>query len=93
MESKDRPFAGFTYRLPLLIESSVSLDGEGYFRLGLGKEFQVTDRWSISNDLEYDTNTEWEWVLSSEYRFTKMFSLAIMYSTDHDWGFGLKFRF
>lgn len=93
MEAEDRPFAGFSYRLPLFFQSTVSVDGEGDFRLGLGKEFQLTDRWSINSDVEFDTNTQWEWEIGSEYRLTKMFSIALMYHSEHDWGIGLKFRF
>ena len=93
MEAEDRAFAGFTYRLPLFFESTVTIDSEGDFRIGLGKELQLTDRWSIMSDVEYDTNTEWEWQIGSEYRLSKMTSLSIMYHSEHDWGIGLKFRF
>lgn len=93
IEAKDRPFAGLTYRLPLLFESTLSVDGEGDFRVGLGKEFQLTDRWSINSDVEYDTNTDWEWLIGSEYRLSKILSLSLMYHSEHDWGLGVKFIF
>ena len=93
MEAEDRVFAGFTYVLPLFVDSFTSVDSEGDFRFGIGKEFQLTDRWSLSADVEYDTNTEWEWEVSSELRLTKEFSLAAMYHSEHDWGLGIKFRF
>lgn len=93
MMAKDRAIGGFTYVLPLFVESTVTLDSEGDLRLGIGKEFQLTSRWSLMAEVEYDTNTEWEWEVGSEYRLTKKFSLAVMYSSDHDWGVGIKFKF
>ena len=93
MEAEDRAIAGFTYKLPLFIKSTVTVDSEGDFRFELGKEFQLTDRWCVMGDVEYDTNTELEWSASSEYRLTKQFSLAIMYHSEHEWGIGIKFRF
>lgn len=93
MMAEDRVFAGFSYVLPLFVESSVSVDSEGDFKFEISKEFQLTERWSIYGDVEYDTNTQWEWVAGSEYRLTKMFSLALMYDSEHYWGFGMKFRF
>ena len=45
------------------------------------------------SDVEYDTNTEWEWAVGAEYRLSKKFSLNLMYHSDHDWGFGIGFKF
>lgn len=90
---EDRFFAGVQYRLPYLVESAVTLDTEGDLRLDIGKEFQLTDRLSMSAHLEYDTNSDWEARFSASYLLNKQFSLMTEYSTDHDWGFGIGFSF
>ena len=93
MLEKDRAIAGFTYVLPFFLESKVTLDSEGEFRFELGKEFQLTDRWSVDTEAEYNTGEDVEWSVGSSYRLTKQFSLALMYHSEHEWNFGIKFKF
>jgi hypothetical protein len=76
-----------------MFESSLALDSKGEFRVGIGKEFQLTPRLSVHGDLEYDTNTEWEYDLGVSFLLNKQFSLTTAYSSDHGWGAGLGFRF
>lgn len=90
---QDRAFGGVHYRLPYLVESAVTFDSEGDLRVELGKEFQLTDRLSVSAHVEYDTRSEWEARFQASYYLNKQFSLTTEYSTDHDWGFGIGFRF
>lgn len=89
----DRAFGGIEYRLPYLIESFLQVDSEGDFRLGLGKSLRLTDRISVFAEIEYDTNTEWEWSAGAEYLLNKRFSLISEYHSDHGIGGGLSFRF
>jgi FtsP/CotA-like multicopper oxidase with cupredoxin domain len=93
METEDRAFGGVAYRLPYMFESSLALDSKGELRVGIGKEFQLTPRLSVHGDLEYDTNTEWEFDLGVSFLLNKQFSLTTAYSSDHGWGAGLGFRF
>ena len=67
METEDRAFGGVAYRLPYMFESSLALDSKGEFRVGIGKEFQLTPRLSAHGDLEYDTNTEWGYDLGGPF--------------------------
>ncbi|MGC6581262.1 MAG: multicopper oxidase domain-containing protein, partial [Akkermansiaceae bacterium] len=92
-EAQDRAFAQISYRLPYLIESTFSVDSEGDLRIGLGKEFQLTDRFSVFGDIEYDTNTDFEWAAGASYLLNKEFSLTTSYHNEHGWGAGLSFRF
>ena len=92
-EAEDRAFAQLNYRLPFLFESTLALDSEGDLRLGLGKEFQLTDRLSLYGDIEYDTNTRWEWTVGTSYLLNKQFSLTGAYHNEHGWGGGVTFRF
>ncbi len=91
--AEDRAFAGFTYRLPLLVRSSAQVDSEGDFRFGLEREVPLTDRISLYGDIEYDTNTEWEWAAGAEFLLSKQFSLIGGFHSDHGWGGGVAFRF
>ena len=91
--TENRAIAGFNYWLPLFFQSSVTVDSEGDLRFGLNKEFQLTDRMSLFTELEYDTNTEWEWSIGSEYTLSKKWSLIMQYQSDRGIGAGLSFRF
>ena len=91
--SENRAFAGVNYLLPYFIESSFTIDSEGDARLGLGKELQITPRFSLYGDLEYDTNTDLEWTAGAALLMTKELSLTGSYHNEHGWGVGLGFRF
>lgn len=92
-DAENRAFAQVNYRLPYMIDSFLSLDTEGDFRIGFGKEFSITDRLAYFGDVEYDTNTEWEYYTGFSYLLTKEFSLTVGYHSEHGLGAGLMFRF
>ena len=52
-DAENRAFAQVNYRLPYLIDSFASVDSEGDFRFGLGKEIPLTSHLSIYGDVEY----------------------------------------
>lgn len=89
----DRPFGGFEYRLPWLINSFAQVDGEGDVRVGLGKSLRLTDRFTIFGELEYDTGSRWEWTAGAEYLINKQLSLISQYHSDHGIGGGVSFRY
>ena len=91
--AEDRAIAGVKYRLPYLVESTLTVDSEGDARLELGKEFQLTPRLSVGLDLEYDTRSELEWSAGASYLLNKEFSLTGQYHSEHGWGAGVSFRF
>ncbi|WP_052573545.1 multicopper oxidase domain-containing protein [Haloferula sp. BvORR071] len=92
-DEEDRAFAGFQYRLPYLVWSSVQFDTAGDLRLGLAKSLQITDRLGVFGEARYDTGSEWEWTLGAEYTLTKQFSLVTQYHSDHGFGAGFGFHF
>ena len=83
-------------RIPLMIEAAQRLKAdfpEADVRLRLGKVFQVTSRFSVFAEGEYDTNTRWEWTSGAKYFLSKRWSLISQYHSDHGLGAGLNFRF
>jgi FtsP/CotA-like multicopper oxidase with cupredoxin domain len=91
--SEDRAFGGISYRLPYMIETDLTVDSQGDFRLGLGREFQLTSRLSVFGDVEYDTNSGWEYLGGASYLLNKSTSLTAAYHSDHGFGAGISFRF
>jgi FtsP/CotA-like multicopper oxidase with cupredoxin domain len=89
----DRAFAGFEYRLPYLVWSSAQIDSEGDVRLGLTKRLQLTSRLSAFAELQYDTGSDWEWSVGSEFLLNKPFSLLTQYHSEYGIGGGFRFRF
>lgn len=92
-DAENRVFAQVNYRLPFMVDSFLSIDTEGDLRVGLGKEIMVTDRLSVFGDVEYDTNTEWEYYTGVSYFLTKEFSITAGYHSEHGLGAGITFRF
>ena len=91
-DTRDRAFGGMLYRLPLMVEGSITVDTEGDLRPRLGKTLQLTDRLSLINEVEYDTQTHWEWSSTLEYRYNKRFSITTGYHSNFGLGGGFYFR-
>ena len=53
----------------------------------------LTPRFSIFGDIEYDTNTQWEYLGGAAYALSKRLSLTAIYDSDHGFGAGVLFRF
>jgi len=92
-EAENRAFAGLYYRLPYLVDSTLSVDSEGDARATLGKEFRLTGRLAWDTEVRYDTNSEWEWATGLAYRLNKPFSMVGSYHSVHGAGLGLGFQF
>lgn len=90
---KDRAILGVDYRLPYLIDSSLSVDSEGGIRVMLGKTVQLTDRLSVFGAIEYDTRTRLEWQAGLEYTLGKQFSLFGQFHSEFGLGAGFGFHF
>jgi hypothetical protein len=88
-----RAVAGFNYRLPLRLHSSVSLDSEGDARFALAHSLALTSRLSAFGRVEYDTGTEWEWTAGASYTLTKAISLTTQVHSEYGFGAGLSLRF
>lgn len=89
----NRAFGQFAYRLPYLIDTTLSLDSRGDLRAGLARNIQFTRRLSADLEVEYDTNSGFEWAAWTHWLLSKELSLTGGYHNDHGWGGGVSFRF
>jgi FtsP/CotA-like multicopper oxidase with cupredoxin domain len=90
---ENRAVLGFNYRLPLLFWATASVDHEGDARLALSKRFQITSRLGVFSRAEYDTRTEWEWSVGSDFTIHKNLSLVTQYHSEYGLGAGVLIRF
>ncbi len=90
--AEDRFFGGVSYRLPYLVETEAAADSEGDFRFTVARALQLTSRLSAVAELEYDTNTEWDYYGGLSYTLTKQISLTTGYHSHHGYGIGVSFR-
>ncbi len=60
-EQQTRGIFGVRYLLPLLIDSTVRIDTDADLRIILDREVQPTERLSAFGELQYDTESRWEW--------------------------------
>jgi len=93
IDEDSRGILGIRYLLPLNVESALWVDSEGELRIILEKDLQLTDRLSAFGDVEYDTESEWEWVLGLEWTLNKQFSLVGKYHSEFGLGGGVSIRF
>jgi FtsP/CotA-like multicopper oxidase with cupredoxin domain len=89
----NRAAIGFNYRLPLMAWAEVSVDSEGDARIALSKRFQLTPRLGVFGEVEYDTNTRWEWSAGADYTLTRHASLITQYHSEFGLGAGVLIRF
>ncbi len=80
---------GFSYTLPLMIESDIRIDSEGDARLALGSELQISDRVKFS----WDWNTDDEYRLSLLYELNKRVSLVASQDDEFDAGVGIRINY
>jgi FtsP/CotA-like multicopper oxidase with cupredoxin domain len=91
---RTRGILGFTYLLPLNIDSRYWLDTDGGVRLDFDKEFMLTPRLALIGEAEYDTHeTRWEGKAGLTYILTKNISLIGQWHSEYDWGAGAIIRF
>src|SRR5690606_16433636 len=90
---ENRAAIGFNYRLPLMAWAEVSVDSEGDARIALSKRFQLTPRLGVFGEVEYDTNTRFEWSAGADYTLTRHASLITQYHSEFGLGAGVLIRF
>lgn len=88
-----RGVLGTRYLLPLNIESRAWVDTEKELRISFEKKLQITDRFSLSGQFEYDTGTKSEWVAGGEWTINKWLSLTARHHSDYGTGAGVMIRF
>ncbi len=92
-DAENRALTGIQYRLPLFAWFTASVDSGGDTRFTLAKSFQITPRLAMFGEVQYDTNTQWEWSAGADYTLTRQLSLIAQYHADYGFGAGLQLRF
>ena len=92
-DDEDTAFAGFTYRLPYMIDFTGTVESNGDLRFILAKSLQLTSRLSTFARVEYDTAQEWSWMAGANYTLTQQLGIITSYDSDHGIGAGLSFKF
>jgi hypothetical protein len=59
----------------------------------LEKSLELTPRFSLSGEAEYDTHEEWEGSVNVSYILTKNISLIGKWHSEYSWGGGINIRF
>lgn len=93
MGSKNAAIAGATYRLPYLIDATLSLKSDVAARFALSKSLQLTDRLAAFVRVQYDTTQDFDYLGGLTYTLSKNFSLIISYDSNYEAGAGVVFRF
>ena len=92
-DAAGRLIAGVMYMMPYNVDAMLSVESSGDARVGLGKNFMITDRLSLSAHIEYDTSQEVMWMAGVSYILGKHLRLVASYDSDHGAGAGLGFHY
>ncbi len=90
---RTRGVLGIRYILLMNFKSKLWIDTKGDVRVVLENNIQITARLSIEFEVEYDTDSEWEWISRAEWTLSKYLSLLSSYHSDYKGGIGLTIRF
>lgn len=78
--------------MPLLIDSTVWIDTDADLRIILDKEIRLTSRLSAFGELQYDTESKWEWKAGGAILINKWLSLVGQYYSEFGGGGGIQIR-
>ncbi len=92
-DQNNRGVFGIAYLLPFLVDGTAWIDTDGDLRVILDKEMQITNRVTAFGELQYDTESKWEWKAGGTFMINKNVSLIGQYYTEFGGGGGLLFRF
>lgn len=91
-EQDTRGIFGVRYLLPLLIDSTVWIDTDADLRIILDKEIDLTERLSAFGELQFDTESKWEWKAGGAVMINKWLSLVGQYYSEFGAGGGIEIR-
>ena len=91
-EQQTRGVFGVRYLLPLLIDSTVWIDTDADLRVILDKDMHITERLSAFGELQYDTESKWEWKAGGAIMINKWLSLVGQYYSEFGAGGGIELR-
>jgi FtsP/CotA-like multicopper oxidase with cupredoxin domain len=92
-EEATRGVFGFRYLLPLNFETTAWFDTDGGGRVILEKELQLTPRFELGLEAEYDTHKQWEGKVELGYQLAKNFSLIANWHSEYAFGAGIRILF
>ena len=84
---------GVRYRLPFNLNSSAWISTDGRFRISGGRSIDITDRFFIYGEAQYDTVLQEEWIVGGGYTVNKYFSLIVQQHSEYGTGAGALIRF
>jgi CopA family copper-resistance protein len=87
-----RGVLGFRYLLPLNIASRVWVDTDLGSRFSLEKHFELTPRFMLLGEVQYDTRELWEGHAGLSYTISKFISLMGQWHSEYGWGGGIQIR-
>ncbi len=84
---------GLRYRLPLNVESRVWVDTASELQFAVNKHLELTPRFAVISEAEYDTKEHWEIRAGTSYLLSKHVSLIGQWHSQFGWGGGLRWQF
>jgi len=93
MGSRNAAIAGTTYKLPYMVDATLTVKSDVAARFALSKTLQLTDRLAAFVRVQYDTTQDFDYLGGLTYTLSKNFSLIISYDSNFEAGAGVVFRF
>ncbi|MCB0335026.1 MAG: multicopper oxidase domain-containing protein [Bdellovibrionales bacterium] len=85
--------AGFRFLLPLNVETRHWLDSDLGYQVSLKKSLELTPRFHLYGESEYDSESKWELRVGGHYQLSRDWALKAQWHSDYKWGAGLEFSF
>jgi hypothetical protein len=79
--------------LPFNLDSSVWISTDGRFRASGGRSINVTNRFFIFGQAEYDSVLDEEWTVGGGFTVNQYFSLLVQQHSEYGTGAGAIVRF
>lgn len=84
---------GVRYLLPFNLDTLAWISTNGRFRISGGRSIDITDRFFIYGEAQYDTVLQEEWIVGGGFTVNKYFSLIIQQHSEYGTGAGALIRF
>lgn len=91
--STEQLVAGFRYVLPLNIMTRNWLSTDLTYQIAFEKTFELTPRFHLTAEAEYDTEDLWELRGRASYQLSRDFALQTQWHNDYLWGAGVQLSF
>ncbi len=84
---------GFRLLLPFNLQSNYWVSTDGRFRITGGRLVDITERFFIYGEAQYDSVTKEEWIVGGGYTVNKFFSVLVQHHSEYGTGAGAQIRF